>query len=346
MVDVNSSYPKSMRDSVHPKNGTFKITDKMPPDFDKPFFLRFIGTNKNAIPCKADDGSLTFEKPHGEFFACSHELKVALAHGMVTIEKVIECHIAQETISFVEFVDEFQKMKQHGKEVGDKAEELEGKLISNAGYGKYGQDPANFSDWIICRDPGCEGQLIGEGYSMDSEFPDFELWNRPALITEHAYYDVSIAASITSASRALLLEGLQLATDPIYCDTDSIICREFSGPMDNKALGFWSIDAEADYVAIAGKKLYALYTSPKQKNQNPRQKPFKDGGVLKLASKGGTLSLKDILDLCSGKTVTHRNAAPTFSLNHLPHFLSRNFRMTIDVNEENGIIGNDGDVPF
>lgn len=345
-VDLNSSYPNSMKNFRHPVNGTFFQTTEMPKDFDRPYFLRFIGSNKGALPSVAEDGSLDFNKEYGEFFACSHELKVAARLGLVKIDTVIECFVAMETISFGEYVDDFFALKLQAEAAGDKALRLFAKLLLNSGYGKFGQNPDNFRDYIIVRDPGLEDYLEENGFALDTEFPEFELWSRVSDTGDRAFYDVSIAASITSASRAVLLEGIHNATEPVYCDTDSIICREFSGDIHKTRLGAWDLEKQSQQVAIAGKKLYAMFDFEKQKNQDPTKKPIEGGGVLKLASKGGMLTLRDILKICKGGEHRHFNMAPTFSAsrkicktgcefpNACKCFINRTFKMTVDDESE------------
>jgi hypothetical protein len=332
-VDLNSSYPNSMKNYRHPVNGSFLQTDKMPTDFVRPYFVRFIGKNDNALPSVADDGSLQFDKTEGEFFACSHEIQVAQKYGLIQIEKVLECFVAMETISFGQYVDDFFALKLEAEAAGDKALRLFAKLLLNSGYGKFGQNPDNFRDYMIVRDPGIEDQLEEEGYALDTEFPEFELWSRVSDTGDRAFYDVSIAASITSASRAVLLEGLHAAIDPIYCDTDSIICRDFGGDIHPSRLGAWDLEKESQFVAIAGKKLYAMYDDPK-------------GKAKKLASKGGTLELADLLKICKGGVFVHKNYAPSFSTsrkicktgcefpNACKCFITRKFKMTVDDQDE------------
>lgn len=333
IYDVNSMYPYAMKNYRHPVNASFMQTSKVPSDYIRPYFLRFIGTNNNALPCVAEDGSLQFDKPEGEFFACSHELEIAQKYGLVKIQKVLECHVAMETIDFTQYVDDFFALKLEAEAAGDKALRLFAKLLLNSGYGKFGQNPDNFMDYIIVRDPGVEPQLEDEGYACACEFPDFELWARKSDSGDRAFYDVSIAASITSASRALLLDGLHKAEGAVYCDTDSIICRDFKGEVHDNRLGAWKLEKTGDHLAIAGKKLYALYNDPKGKAQ-------------KLASKGGTLELADILQICKGGTVRHQNMAPTFSISRnicksgceypdaCKCFIIRNLQMTVDAGTE------------
>ena len=288
----------------------------MPDDFSNPYFMIFDGKNFNAIPSKNEEGGLIFTKESGTFYCCSHEIEVALKYGLIEIDKIHRVYVSQEHTSFKEFVDTYYKEKADCKERGDKSGEIFAKLLLNSGYGRCGINPANFEDWLINRDFGNDDELSDDGYSMQVDYDDFELWSRPAEISESQYCDVAIAASITSAARAILLEGLQLADRPVYCDTDSIICADFRGDMDPYRLGAWDLEKVSDNVAIAGKKMYALYNG--------------DMKLQKLSSKGGTLSLAEIMRICDGETVTYKNMAPTFSLKRPPTFITRNFRKTAE----------------
>lgn len=319
--DVNSMYPKAMRDYRHPINGAFETSRELPPDFERPYFLHFRGRNRGALPKRSEyKAELSFNEPDGEFYACSHEIQVALKYGLIDIDEIIACHVAVEFQSMGVFVDEFYKQKQDAKANGDSITELFAKFLLNSGYGKYGQNPDNFSDWFINREWGNDEALTQAGYSLDCEFEDFELWSKPTENTEHAYFDVSIAASITSAARAMMLEGIQHATEPLYCDTDSLICRDFRGDVDKLRLGAWKYEWTAPAVAIAGKKLYAAYDPSQPMSQKP----------IKLVSKGGGLKLAELVSICQGSTVEFHNQAPTFSLIRPTDFITRNFRMTVD----------------
>lgn len=327
-LDLNSAYPKCMRDKRHPVNGQFDISTTIPDNFDFPYFVHFEGTNKNALPCKSDEtDELEFTETRGEFFACSHEIEVALKYGLIDIHKVISCAIAQEWITFDTFVDDFYKEKAAAKISGDKITELFTKYVLNSGYGKFGQNPDNYLDWYINRDFGCDDDLVEQGYMIESEYDDFELWSKPAVIKETSFFDVSIAASITSGTRAMLLEGIQQAEQPIYCDTDSLICKGFNGVIDPTELGAWKHEFTADHVAVAGKKLYMAWdksASFKSLGNN------KFAGVHKLASKGGLITPRQLLDVAGGKSAEYRNQAPTFSLRSRPRFITRRFTKTVD----------------
>jgi hypothetical protein len=340
MYDVNSEYPAAMRNSKHPTSAGFHETDEMPDDFDTPFFIEFDGTNRGALPAKDDQGNLTFNISEGHFAVCSHELEVALEYGLCTIDRIHRVLIPQTCGTFGKFVDDFYAEKVGAKMAGDEVTEMFSKFMLNSAYGKFGSNPENFEDWYINRDFGNDLALRANGYELKVEYEEFELWSRPASNADNSYFNVATAASITSAARAILLRGIQHAVDPIYCDTDSLLCRDFSGEVSDKILGAWKLEKEAPMAAVAGKKLYALY-DPKtlalpKTVWNPKFKcrdPNPDRRALKLSSKGGSLSVDEIIKLAKGGTVQFKNDAPTFSLHKNPRFITRNFVATVDDDE-------------
>lgn len=323
MVDLNSSYPDSMRNCSHPVNGSFREQSTLPEDPNAVYFCRFIGRNNGALPA-IQNGKLTFNKEEGEFFACSHELRFALEHGLVQIDRIIECHVALETIRFEAFVDDMMRLKLHCENIGDKGGRLFYKLVANSGYGKFGQNPANFEDWRVSRDPGEQAELEEDGYTWVAELDDFDLYCAKADNHGRGYYDVSIAASITSASRVKLLAALLNCKGPVYCDTDSIICEHFAGPVHPTQLGAWKVEKSSEYVAIACKKVYAMFDDPK-------------GKAVKLASKGGVLNLQDIIALCEGDKRLWKNPAPAYSLRAAPRFTHRQLRANLDIDNRKAL---------
>lgn len=319
LYDVNSMYPHVMRDYLHPVNSSFDIGSELPDNFDKPFFARFIGRNAGALPVRTKH-ELTFDQTEGEFFACSHEIKAGLELGLLHIDKVIECAVATETISFAEFVDTFYKQKTDCKIAGDKIGELFAKFMLNSAYGKFGTNPENFEDWFMSRDVDDEMTLEANGYELKEEFEEFTLWARPSNVLDSSYFDVSVAASITSAARSVLLRGIHNAVDPIYCDTDSLICRSFAGDISETRLGGWKLETSAPSAAVAGRKLYALYDPERM-----RDKGYKPA---KIATKGGRVPLEEIIRICEGAEYEYANPAPSFSVSNPVRFISRKFRKT------------------
>jgi hypothetical protein len=121
-----------------------------------------------------------------------------------------------------------------------------------------------------------------EGYYGDFpkvECPElgFAIWQRDARPWK--FFNVGTGASVTGAARAVLMRGISLAVDPIYCDTDSIIARDLPGvDLHPTRLGAWDIEAEFSEVIIAGKKLYAC--------RDIKYSEFGNRDALKIRSKG------------------------------------------------------------
>ena len=141
------------------------------------------------------------------------------------------------------------------------------------------------------------------------------------------YFNVATAASITGAARAQLLRALAVADTPIYCDTDSIICKNLPEGKGIKVsdtyLGAWKIEKSVDEMAIAGKKLYACW---------------KNGEAVKWASKGVRLEANEIREIAEGEEKTYRNPAPKFGFDGGAKFITRRVKATA-LNQERVTIG-------
>lgn len=320
--DVNSMYPAVMKNTVHPvgpsyiSGDTLTASGKFAMKKSAPYFIRFIGRNYGALPMRTDDG-LRFDIEQGEFAATSHEVIAALETGSIRIDKILTIHAALEHSSFAEFVDMCIEGKLKAEAEGDKAGRLFFKLLANSGYGKFGSNPEHYMDYVL---NGSPGERKAEGYTIHSMMGDLYIWERPAK--NPVYYDVAIAASITGAARAQMLRGIHQSVDPVYCDTDSIICREFRGETHATKLGAWKLEAIGDRIAIAGKKMYSMYYGEK---------------CVKKASKGVRLSPEEIYRVASGDILATNIIAPTYSLGRsVPDlsgasqakFITRNVRST------------------
>ncbi len=321
VYDVNGMYSKVMAEYDHPLSDLWENLDRPPRSKKSVWFAQFEGTNRQAIPVDTPDG-ITFEQQDGVFRAVSHELVPAIAAGLVRVDKWLSILKPTETGNFTKFVNKWQGAKVRAEQSGDKAGRLFAKLIMNSAYGKTGQNPGDFRDYKLCRNIFQDEKLRELGYAPEarlSDEPFLEMWSRKSATHSHGFYNVGIAASVTSAARAVLLDGLQKAVRPIYCDTDSIICKSFKGEIDATKLGAWKHEATAQFAAIAGKKLYCLY------NQEGRKIV-----PVKWASKGGDLDPLDIIRIAKGATVAFCSEVPTYSLSQGIQFISRNFRKTVD----------------
>lgn len=324
VFDVNSMYPAVMRNCQHPRGQNYTVYDNpkylskkgllLDGKANRPYFLRFTGANNGALPVRTKEG-LSFGQEYGEFFACHHEIKTALKYNLIRIDKVHEIIACNDSTTFSGYVDNYIQEKIDGKREKNKVKELFAKLLLNSAYGKFAQNSDNYFDYFMTECGG--GGIEWENYTEETApelFADyglFEIWRTPS--TREAFFDVAVAASVTSAARAVLLEALQNATRPVYCDTDSIICEGLSGvEIDPVKLGAWDLEAEGDTLAVAGKKMYAL---------------FSNGEVEKAASKGVRISGAEIARMCNGESITHANNAPTFKLNGEIKFQKRRVKM-------------------
>jgi hypothetical protein len=339
--DINSSYPYAMKAFWHPTTDDWDEVDKPPMRSPKAWFAEITATNHQALPVKIkdDDGMIKteFNVPRGRFFACSHELIPAIEAGMVEVERWHRILVPAEHARFSKFVDKWYPEKYRCRERGDKAGEIFSKIILNAAAGKLGQNPRDYQDYALCRDIFGDKELVKRGYEpthIISNDPWLELYSKPSRVMTYKFNNVGIAASILSAARATMLRGLRDAIEPIYCDTDSVVCRAFNGAVSPSDLGAWkhetwrptegapAVPVVADYAAIAGRKTYCLYNVVKGKIV-----------PIKTSSKGGNLSADQIIDLARGGVIEDvLNEAPTFSIKSDPRYVKRSFRATVSKN--------------
>lgn len=302
IYDVNSMYPKVMRDYEHPTGMSYvELSDckidaqgKIKKFGDWPYFLIWKGKNIGAVPTRTKDG-LDFTVKEGIFFSTHHEIKIALKHGRIRIDEVIAAYICQNTINFKGYVDMCIDGKIKAEKAGDKIERTFFKLLANSAYGKFGQNPENYFDWMIIKTHEELAELDMTEWNLFERMGEISIWQKQAK--SEVFNDVATAASITGASRAMLLDALCTARHPIYCDTDSIICSHLDAEIDPMKLGAWKSEGEGDTAYIAGKKLYAV---------------FSGGKCVKSANKGARLSPSDIVRITKGDTINWRNDAPSF----------------------------------
>jgi hypothetical protein len=337
IYDVNSMYPAAMRGFDHPKGRQYIRPALLKLDKrgdllrfpDRFYFARVKCDNAGALPLRIPGqfGGLSFDCKCGEFFATSHEIKAALELGLIWNVEIIEAYIPRESQRFVEYVDEFAAQKRDCKKAGDKIGETFAKLMLNSAYGRFGINPMEFFDYWIVKPDG-ERPPAGKGfvpYEMSDEC-DYEIWrkrvNEPLEenrelkdgkpVRVNGFEDVAIAASITGAARSILMRAIHNAKRPIYCDTDSLICEELRGvPIDEYALGAWKFEGHGNRVAIAGKKLYAVFDGDE---------------CVKLASKGVRLTPSEVMRVAQGETLRYEKPSPAFDFMGGQKFIDRKIR--------------------
>lgn len=291
LYDVNSMYPFVMASCAHPTGNSF-ITRGGTPNFQT-VFIELECTNHGALVRRGPDGEMTAEAKSGIFKTTIWEYEMALKYNLIENVNILRCIDFPDRSNFSEFVLPLYARRQETKERlktltpgtreynDTKKDDIFFKLILNNAYGKYAQNPRKFKQCFITdtdeQPPlDCDGCLKGfpkaDGWHTPPRgvnfrcmswgpLPHFKcaeywIWHRPQ---EHLRFNnVATAASITGAARAVLMEAIALAEEPIYCDTDSVIARNL-GPLKlhNSELGAWKVEHGIDEIIIAGKKLYA-----------------------------------------------------------------------------------------
>lgn len=310
IVDINSAYPRAMLEE-HPWGIKRTLTRHVKDSELARSLLTVDCYSAGAFPQRQDNGSLEFPHAFGRYLITGHEFIAAQETGTMRNAKIITGHVWDETINFKEFVTYFYDMKLKAEKEGDKAGRLFAKLLLNSFYGKFGADPSRYKEYII----DDYGEIEPEGFSPDAIYGEKQIFSRPLSETAQRYYNVAVAASITGWVRAYLWKAIQKVDTPLYCDTDSIICKSAGSLKMGDKIGEWALEGRAKSVAIAGKKLYACKL---------------DDGTWKCASKGVRLSPQEIIRVAEGATVTYESEAPTFSFKKEPSFLRRRVASTLN----------------
>lgn len=326
LYDVNSMYPFVMASMSHPISSEIFIHDRIREG--KTAFITLRCRNNGALVARGFDGGLTTGVREGIFNTTIWEYEIALRHSLIDNVEIIRTVEFQQFQNFNEFVQPIYERRQLTKRLLDatlrvnkNSEDVKAmrfsilfdKLLLNNAYGKLAQNPRRFKDHYItaCGElaPTSEWGLIPE-----IECDDYWIWTRPC--PEFRFNNVATAASITGAARAVLLDCLCHAKNPLYCDTDSIICSDIDDSIvcDAFTLGAWDCETDLTTFIGNGKKLYA-YERP----DNSR--------VIKAKGLNG-VTWDDMLNIAAGEKVSKVMMAPTLTKDGVQHYITRELRRT------------------
>jgi hypothetical protein len=341
LYDVNSMYPAVMAGLRHPVGKKY-IPRKGEPG-DDTFFVDVTCYSNGAFPTKIKGEGTCFPKAFGRYKVSIYEYRMAEKLGLisnVTINYVVDCETSTTFAKFVEPLYSGRQLakahlktleaagdKESADYIGTKKDDIFLKLLQNNGYGKFCTNPRKFREHFLT-DPDDEPDEETESWGLfdphtmeklahqpEMTNKDFAIWSRPT--ERRHYFNVGTGASITGAARAKLMEAKFHAIDPIYCDTDSLICRDLPNiELHPTNLGAWDCEAELDYVVVAGKKTYA-YTGPKLK------KP-----VVKSKGTAG-VTIADIELLVDGQEIVIKAKAPTLTKSGSQLYIDRTIRSTV-----------------
>lgn len=360
LYDVNSMYPAVMASCLHPI-GDFNDYDlRRGPPNETTVFLDLECENNGALIGRDSDGFTSATIPRGRFKTTIFEYNVAVEYGLISNVNIIASWDCRRRTNFANFITPLYEnrlatksamgqLKDQGLQTTSafldlKKDDIFYKLLLNNSYGKFAMDPANYREhYITDPDKQPDEQWFKSIHELEQEEqigylqpifsnPQYAIWQKPS--PSFRYNNVGTAASITGAARAMLLAAIQQARDPIYCDTDSILCRELSGvPLHKSALGAWDLEDEYSEIIINGKKLYAVrHKKPKLLTPEQIADGLKSDYTIK--SKGtARLSWDEMLDMLNGGNVVKFNKAPTLTKFGNKGYQSRTIRATAQIRE-------------
>ena len=344
LYDVNSMYPFVMAKFQHPIGGFFEYDLRKGEPGQFTCFVDLQCRNDGALIARDENGATTAGIKQGRFHTTIWEYEMALRHGLIRDVEINYCLDCSQRSDFSKFVLPLYERRQrtkkaladlkargldHGPQYLEiKKDDIFLKLLLNNAYGKFAQNPRNFKEHYLT-DPG-ETPPDKWMAGLSSEFlqPAFEgehywIWIKPA--PSWTFNNVGTAASITGAARAVLMDAICKAKDPIYCDTDSLICRDLPGvDIDKENLGSWDIEDEFSRVIINGKKLYSCL--PLSANGQISKAKVKSKGV-------SGLSWSDMVALLDGAEIAVANKGPTLTKFGTQAYIMRTIRATAHIQE-------------
>jgi len=205
--------------------------------------------------------------PYGRvrFRWCTEELFYAIENfnvKLIKVHKLIEWE--DKCKPFTNFVNKFYKLRKENKGT---AKGTVGKLILNSLYGKFGMKEER-EEYINKEEFELAKGLFESEEKIEIKRKLKILGKTFYVIEENFWRDyilVHIAAYISSYARLELLKKVKELRDKgytvYYCDTDSIFtdCPPQSfGNVDDKELGFWSLDKEIEEAIFIAPKTYCF----------------------------------------------------------------------------------------
>lgn len=344
LYDVNSMYPAVMANQRHPIGNEYAPRRGAPNAYTA--FVKLSCRNYGAFVKRGANGETTAEIERGTFFVSKFEYDTAIRYNLIDDAEIMECIDCNEFSDFSEFVLPLYRKRletkarlkfletmgaKDSREYNEvKKDDIFIKLLLNNCYGKFCQNPRRFKERFITdigERPPSTFATLGEipwPELPSAENREFALWERESR--PWRFFNVGTGASITGAARAVLLEAMQNAIDPIYCDTDSLICRDLQNSrIDPIELGAWDIEAEFSECIIAGKKLYACRSATL---------PVGHKDAIKVRSKGvAGLDWDKMQRLLDDEIITQTNKGVTLSATHEQYYMKRRVRATVPVLE-------------
>jgi len=347
LYDVNSMYPSVMAGCEHPVGATY-IFRSGAPDRNT-VFLDLSCYSRGALINRNRDDIIDAPHGYGRYKTTIWEYEMGIKLGLISDVIFHECVDNLKRTNFSNFITEIYGERQRAKEqlkflreagieAGTeydrlKKDDLFLKLVMNASYGKFAQNPRKFKEnYITASGKAPEGKETGQwGYLPRESHYFYLLWERPNR--RMRFNNVGTGASITGAARAKLMEAIANADTPIYCDTDSVICKELHNTrLHPTMLGAWSLERKISEIAISGKKSYSYHDV--------------DGHETTRSKGSGTVTWPQMVAVIGGAVITVTAKGPTLTNDGGQRYIDRRLRTTgISRDELNKLRNTDGNKP-
>jgi hypothetical protein len=307
LYDVNSMYPFVMAKLKHPVGREYLWRPGLPDH--NTVFLDLTCKSYGAFFLHDDDGGLKVaDNETGRFNVTIWEYQAALELDLIENVEIHWCIDNLKRVDFSSFVIPMYERRQQTKSILSlkqgtpheleevKKEGIFLKYLLNNAYGKCAQNPRKYQEYCYT-DHNEKPEPEWFDFLKGADDETIHLYSYPVERSLHAdvwarpnpgyrFHNVGTAASITGAARAVLLRARAHAIDPIYCDTDSLICRELQHQeLSETELGAWKIEETFDRVIIAGKKTYLCEVAGRGDGQADR---------LKVRSKGVDMRVRPV----------------------------------------------------
>lgn len=336
LIDVNSMYPSAMVNFNHPTGNKYSWRRNGGINSNTGF-IELECTNHGALVRRAENNETTANATNGKFFTTIHEYQAALELGLISDIKIHHYVDCNQMNNFSDFILPIYAKREIVKKWLDDNKSLDGtdlfnekkkesiflKLLMNNAYGKFAQNPRRFKECFITD----AGDLPPAGFEA-SLLPairttQYDIWERPS--PRQTFNNVGTAASITGAARSVLLRAIKNSIEPIYCDTDSLICKGINNTeLHPSKLGAWDIEKRFNEVIVAGKKLYACRTYENKKSPC-------DDDFIKVRSKGspeGALGWVEMQKLIQGETILVKSNGVTLTKGGKQFYMTRRIKAT------------------
>jgi len=255
--DFNSLYPSVMRDKEYPDPNSLRITFKNTKDYIRKYHGCsnvdvFVPSSMQypILPHRTESGKVIFATGNISGWYTHIELREAMNQGCY-ISKVYKTHYFTKTCNpFKGFVNDLYNLRLQFKKANN-AMEYVVKITMNSLYGKFGQKFLNRDNWVHESQIDINDLASADTFERKGDFIRInKSWSRPSS------FCIPIWASYVAAYGRLKLHAAILLTDPIYCDTDSLITNRILP--ESSELGELKLEMKVKEGIVVRPKFYAL----------------------------------------------------------------------------------------